>query len=116
MSKADILSLLETDMTDPASLKDGDYLENQVLSHSRFVLQTDRNGLVAALDEWLHERSDPRTMLAAHTVATLDLVELQSELYALRDEIMEGEVFPNLSPGGRDFYVRRVSEYLADLT
>jgi hypothetical protein len=115
MSKDDVLALLETDMTDPGSLKDGEYLEEHVLSHSKLVVQTDRNGLIEALREWMSERSDPRTMLAARVVAELGLVELKPELATLRDEISEGNTFPHLSLGGRRFYFRVVSDYFDEL-
>lgn len=105
MGKDDVLMLLETDMQDPGAHKSGEHLETHVLSRCLAVLQTDRPGLIAALHEWLHLRTEPRTMLAVRLAGRLGLRELATDITALRQDVVRRRAFPT-------FYLAYLDEAL----
>jgi hypothetical protein len=105
----DVLELLEMDMSDPGSVKSGEYLRDHVLQHVRSALTTDRSGVVDALREWLNSRSEPRTMLAVSVARKLGLKELKTEVELIRDEVLNGRIFPM-------FYLDRINAALDALT
>lgn len=105
MSKEEILRTFETALTDPGSLKSGEYLEEHILVSAKKLILTDRANLVNVLREWLSMKDEPRTMLAVKVAKELDLKELVSDLKALRQDIETGKVF-------LPFYVRRIDEAL----
>jgi hypothetical protein len=108
MSKDDVLTAFETDMSDPGSYKSGEYLEEHILIRASNALLTDRSGLVAALQEWLSLRDEPRTMLAVTMARKLTLQELKADIEALRKEVSEGRVFPH-------YYLRKIDATLEAL-
>jgi hypothetical protein len=108
MSKDDVLTELETDMSDPGSYKSGEYLEEHILASANAALLTDRVGLIAALREWLSLRDESRTMLAVTMARKLRLQELKADIEALRKEVSEGRVFPR-------FYLREIDASLEAL-
>lgn len=89
MGKQDVLALFQTDLEDPGS-RSGEYLVEHVLGHARQVLPTDREGLVAALDEWIGLRQLPQTRCAVEVAGRLGLSELVDSLRSLREEIDRG--------------------------
>lgn len=105
MSKEEILLILEGDINNPGSSKSGEYLEEHVLRHSAEIVQTDRQGLVEALKEWIEAKEEPRTMLAVRIARKLGLLELIPQIKDLREEIAHGGVFPK-------FYLRYIDEAL----
>jgi len=108
MSKEDVLAILESDISDPGSYKSGEYLEEHALRHSVKILQTDKQGLIEALRDWIGTQSEPRTMLAVRVAKNLGLVELIPQILELKHEIDSGRVFPK-------FYLRYMDEALTEL-
>jgi hypothetical protein len=117
MTKEAVLSLLETDMDDPGSLKDGEYLLEHVIQHSKRALEhdQDRPGLVQALQDWLESRSQPRIFLAVRVVQELRLVELSDEILKIEGELESGILLPDSPEGERKLYLREVAIALAVL-
>jgi hypothetical protein len=106
MGKHEVLTHLGTALSDPGSLKSGEYLLRQAVARAKGALgEGDRTGLIEALREWLAEYSEPRTMLAVDLAKELRLVELRPDLENLRTAIVENRAF-------RAFYVRRVDAAL----
>lgn len=109
MGKADVLARFATDLANPGSLKSGEYLRKGILTSAQRALDGgDREGLVSALQDWLGERSEPKTMLAVDVIRELQLSELREGLEELRTEIESGAVF-------KPFYVRWVDDALGVL-
>jgi hypothetical protein len=102
------LRVLETDITDPGAVKSGEYLREHVFRHAKTLVSEDRPSLIAALETWLADRSEPRTMLAVDVAGELRLRELASQLQVLRREITESHVFPA-------WYVRQVDRALSGI-
>lgn len=94
MTKEDVLSILETDISDPGSYKSGEYLEEHILKHARQIVNMDRSSLIEVLREWLNLRCEPRTMLAVTIARQLGLREIRSDIEFLRKDILEKKVFP----------------------
>lgn len=109
MSKEYVLAVLEGDINNPGSYKSGEYLEESVFRHSTEIIQTDRQGLVEALKEWIEAKEEPHTMLAVRIARRLRLMEMIPQIKDLRDEIARGGVFPK-------FYLRYIDEALNVLT
>lgn len=105
MGKEEILTILESDVQDPGSYKSGEYLEEHALRHASYIVETDRQGLVEALTEWINAKTEPRTMLAVTIAQKLKLKELMNPIRMLRNEIAHGNVFPS-------FYLRYIDEAL----
>lgn len=106
MSKREVLLALEGDMTNPGSQKSGEFLAEHVLwTAQRFVAAGDRSGLIDAMQEWLRLRRDPQTMLAVKVVAKERLVELASEVRALRADVEAGRTLWR-------YYVRWIDDAL----
>ena len=108
MSKEMVLSIMENDMLAPAAYKSGEYLEEHVFNHLIVILQTDREGIIGALQEWIGTKTEPRTMLAVRLATKLGIEELVPLLLDLRDEIKSGKVFI-------EFYLKYINEALLEL-
>jgi hypothetical protein len=109
MSKKEVLAAFETVITDPGSIKSGEYLEDHILSYAKKFLDIDRLGLIGALCEWIYFRSEPRTMLAVRVAKELGLREVSQVIEVLRREVAAGKVFPS-------FYLRDIDDALSSLT
>lgn len=108
MSKENVLKEFETDFTDPGSVKSGEYLESHVLARARTIIEKDRAGLIAALEEWLEMNNEPKTMLAVKVANEMRLKELIPSIEKLRERIESGKAF-------FPFYMRWVDEALDSL-
>ena len=108
MSEREVLSVLETAINDPGSVKSGEYLDDHILLYAREFLHTDRIGLIDALSKWVKMKNEPRTMLAIRAAKELNLRELRRVIETLRHEVATGKVFPK-------FYLRDVDETLSSL-
>ncbi len=108
MSKEKVLAILEGDISDPGSYKSGECLEEHAFRHLFGILQTEKQGIVEALTEWIKTQSEPRTMLAVRLSKRLGIVELIPQVLELRHEIDSGKVFPK-------FYLRYIDEALTEL-
>lgn len=93
MNKNDIIMVFETDLTDPGSLKSGEYLESHILTHAQEIVRANRPALIEILTEWLALRIEPQTMLAVKVAGTVRLHELRGALLALREDIVTGRTF-----------------------
>ena len=108
MSKEDILILLDTAMTDPGSIKSGEYLEEHAYEYLRRVLHFDREGITQALCEWIDRRTEPETMLAVRLARRLKVIEVKPHIANLRKEVDRGEVFMR-------FYLLTIDQALDEL-
>jgi hypothetical protein len=93
MSKEDILILLDTAMTDPGSYKSGEYLEEHAFDYLNKIINSDREGIIEALREWIGLRSEPETMLAVRLARRLKISEVIPQIKKLRKEVDKGNVF-----------------------
>lgn len=107
-NKKNILKAFETDLSDPGSIKSGEYLEEHILMNARRFLIEDRQALIEVLQHWLSLRSEPKTMLAVVVTRELKLIELKSQLEELKKEVQAGKVF-------LPFYADSINEALAIL-
>ncbi|GEM_PF-6978331 len=89
MGKSDVLALLQTDLSNPTSLKSGEYLEEQVKKRAVVIFEYDKVGLVEAMREWIILAKDPETMLAVSVATSLGLTSLSEEIADLRDRVTE---------------------------
>lgn len=103
-----MLVLLENDFRNPSSIKSGEHLADMVLKHTKAIVANDRKSLVGALQEWIREESEPKTMLAVRVAKELGLVELRTEISELRNLVADGKVFPK-------FYLRYFDEALSNM-
>ncbi len=109
MGKGEVLAALETDLSDPGSLKSGEYLEEHVLRRARQIVANDRSGLVEVLEDWILLRAEPRTALAVSVAKTLRMRELRELIVALREDVAQGKaLWPH--------YLRGLDETIKALT
>ena len=90
MTKDDVLNQFATDFSDPGSETSGEYLQEHVLRRAERIAGENREGLVAAMRDWLQRRSAPHTLLAVAVAQQTGLTELVPDLQTLRGEIQDG--------------------------
>ncbi len=95
MDKHQVAMAFETDLRNPGSMKDGEYLRNAVLRRARWLIEVkdSRGSLVSVIEEWLWEELEPKAMLAVDVAYECGLVELESGIRDLRERIASGETF-----------------------
>ena len=85
--------LFQTALTNPGSMKSGEYLQDLIVEIVERVLRTGQyHELVASVKEWLLLRKDPETMLAVDAARAGRLTELIPEIASLRVEVQAGRV------------------------
>lgn len=108
MSKGNVMALLEGELGGFAARAAAEDLYRHMLAVAAGVIAGQRPEVVGALRNWLGLRAEPRTMLAAHIIQELGLVELRRDLEYLRDDIVAGRAF-------LPYYVRWVDEAIKKL-
>ncbi len=108
MGKREALDAFETDLTNPGSLKSGEFLEDRIRERAARLIPGDRAGVVDAFRDWIARRSEPFTMLAVDVARMESLTELEPEVEGLQRDIAAGLCF-------RPHYVRRVDAALVVL-
>jgi hypothetical protein len=93
MSKEEVLAEFDIDLKDPVSLKDGEYLYEQILVRAKRTIINDRIGMVEVLRYWLSLRKALYTMMAVDLIKDLVISELKPELNILMEDIESGKVF-----------------------
>lgn len=102
MGPEEAVAFLETPFDYPGSEKSGEYLLECVRTKAQWLVDNgERSALVGALQGWLTDRSEPRTMMAVDLAGYLALQELRPDLASLRGEIDAGKVFMR-------FYLKRI--------
>ncbi len=108
MSTSNVLAILEGELGGLPGRTAAEDLYRHMLAVAVRVIAGQRPELVGALRSWLGLRAEPRTMIAAHLIQELRLVELRRDLEYLRDDIVAGKAF-------LPYYVRWVDEALSKL-
>lgn len=108
MNKEDILGVLESIVSNPGSYKSGEYLEARAFKFLFGIKKTEKQRIVEALQEWIKELSEPRTMLAVRIAQKMLIIELIPQIKELRHTINNKKVFPR-------FYLKYVDEVLTEL-
>ena len=93
MSIRSTLDLFEAEIHGHPDRDSGVDLYRHMLNLSQQVDVNDHEGLVGALDAWLKQRSEPRTMIAVDISGKLKLTELRGELDRLLEEVRSGKAF-----------------------
>ena len=93
MSIHNALNLLEAELRGHPDRDSAVDLYRHVLDLARRIQANDRAGLVGALDAWLKQRSEPRTMIAVDVAGRLSLAELRDVLDQLLEEVCAGRAF-----------------------
>ena len=68
-------------------------LYRHMLDLAHRVDVSDREGLIGALDAWLKQRSEPRTMIAVDLIGKLKITEFREELGQLLEQVRAGKAF-----------------------
>jgi hypothetical protein len=87
------LSLFEAELRGHPDRDSAVDLYRHMLDLAQRTDANDHEGLVGALDAWLKQRSEPRTMIAVDIAGKLKLTELQEELGRLLDDVCANKAF-----------------------
>lgn len=103
---ANLLYVLDAEVADFPSRASGEQLYEHLNKIAVRYVVSERQELVAALNEWLLLRSEPKTMLAVDIAGKLHLTELCSALEDLLVDVEQGKAF-------KPFYVRPIKAVLS---
>lgn len=95
-------------LSDPGALKSGEWLEEHIADALKTFVSSDREGVVAALAEWIAMRDEPRSMIAVRMAMKYRLKELRDPIAALRKDVESGKVF-------LPFYKKKIDAALDEL-
>ena len=93
MSIHGALDLFEAELSGHPDRDSAVNLYRHMLDLAQQVDVNDHEGLVRALDAWLKQRSEPRTMIAVDIAGKLKLTRLREELGRLLEEVRAGKAF-----------------------
>ncbi len=71
----------------------GEDLYRYIVQRTKQAAESDRSALTSALNDWLHLRSEPKTMLAVEIISKHHLIELRPEVEQLLADVRDGEAF-----------------------
>ena len=110
MTKENVLSEFNNILTDPGSLKSGEYLEAHIIQCIQSLIKTDRPGLVETIRDWIAMEKEPQTMLAVRAANTVLIHEVRPDIERLRAKVKEGKVFPTFYLKDFDATLIRLSQ------
>lgn len=92
MTKQEIIEWLEGEVQGYPERATGNECEDFIVRLAGHVVESDRNELIAALREWITQRSK-RTLLAMRIGAEHKLRELKPDIQRLLEDVRAGKAF-----------------------
>lgn len=93
MSSNPVLDQLNSEVATFPARASGEELYDYIGRLSARILSKNREGLAAAMIDWLELRSEPKTMLAVQIASDLRLAETRPALESFLNDVREGRVF-----------------------
>jgi hypothetical protein len=105
MSKEEVLSELQKDIERNKNEKYGEYFYDDVKKRLKYLIISDKIGVIEVLRSWINMRHPQYTIVAAWLAGDFMITELKPDLEKLREDIRNGKSF-------KPYYVKFIDNSL----